>query len=285
MMLKLLVMISLCVSSISLAQGYRRATEGSAAVRGKLYTKRKRIEINGPDVGFIMNQSFVTTMLVHGGLTYYTSEEFGWQLEGSFGINSDKAERECIENFFNNPSKIPLDVPCNDESVVAANSNDVNWGPAYVPIREPDLLLAGNMVWAPVYGKQLLFLSSVIHFDLFVTAGGGLAMSTFYEKLDQVVLANGSVRPSRTPNEGATGTTPEQLGVGCPLGDVDCYGINGRPEAQSQTHPFVNLGVGQKLHINKLMHVKLELRNMTLLGTHSGFENLLALWGGVGFRF
>lgn len=283
-MLKLIAIFSVVLSSISYGQDYRRATEGSAAVRGKLYTKKKKVEVNGPDIGFIMNQSFVSTLLVHAGITYFTSEEFGWQIEGSFGINSDKPERECIENFFNNPSKLSLSTPCNDESIVAANSNNVNWGPAYVPIREINLLVAGNMVWSPVYGKQLLFLSSVIHFDMFVTVGGGLAMSTFYEKSATVNTANGT-RPSRDPNSGQVGETPEQLGIGCPLGDTDCYGVNGRPEAASQSNPYINLGVGQKLHISQNLHVKLELRNMTLIGTHSGFENLLALWFGVGFRF
>jgi outer membrane beta-barrel protein len=284
-MLKYVVLISLLYSGISVAQGYRRATEGSAAVRGKLYTKRKKVEVNGPDIGFILNQSFVSTTLVHAGITYYSSEEYGWQIEGAFGINSDKPERECIENFYNNPAKLQLETPCNDESIVAANSANVNWGPAYVPIREINLLVAGNMVWSPVYGKQLVFLSSVIHFDMFLTAGGGLAMSTFYAKSSEVVTSSGAVRPSRNADPNAVGTTPEQLGIGCPLGDVDCYGVNGRPEAESQTNPYINLGVGQKLHINKFLHVKLELRNMTLVGTHSGFENLLALWGGVGFRF
>ena len=75
------------------------------------------------------------------------------------------------------------------------------------------------------------------------------------------------------------------MGIGCPLGDTDCYGLNGRPEAVSQSNPYINLGVGQKLHITQNLHVKLELRDMILIGTHSGFENLLALWFGVGFRF
>lgn len=262
----------------------RKATEGSAAVKGKLYTKRKKVELNGPDVGIIMNQSFVNTILVHGGLTYYTSETMGWQIEGSFAINEDKDERACIEAFYNNPQQVALSTPCGDEDVAAANQPNVNFGPAYIPIREINLLLAANMVWSPVYGKQLLFLSSVVHFDLFVTLGGGLASSTFYEKKSEVFLSNGTVRNSRDGGDNV-GDTPEQRGIGCPVGDVDCYGEAGRPEAQSQSNPYLNLGIGQKFHFNQVFHAKLELRNMTLLGTHSGFENLFAVWGGVGFRF
>jgi hypothetical protein len=34
-----------------------------------------------------------------------------------------------------------------------------------------------------------------------------------------------------------------------------------------------------------MFHVKIYVRNMTLLATDQGFENLFALYGGIGFRF
>src|SRR5205814_5155051 len=42
---------------------------------------------------------------------------------------------------------------------------------------EPDPLqniYFANIVWSPIYGKLALFSKKIFHFDLYVTAGGGL---------------------------------------------------------------------------------------------------------------
>ncbi|RZA16534.1 MAG: hypothetical protein EOP10_24400, partial [Proteobacteria bacterium] len=102
-LLLLVSLLSLAQSPIALAADYKKATEGKEVVMGKLYPKNERFELSLPEVGIIMNQSYVNTLLLGGGATYFTSENFGFGISASVGSNSDKAERTCIESFFYDP--------------------------------------------------------------------------------------------------------------------------------------------------------------------------------------
>ncbi|RYZ48212.1 MAG: hypothetical protein EOP07_26070, partial [Proteobacteria bacterium] len=113
----------LFVSLSSLAQSplraadYKKATEGKEVVMGKLYPKSERFELSLPDVGIIMNQSYVNTMLLGGSATYFTSENLGFSLSAAVGNNSDKAERTCIENFYYDPSN-EVGVACGEAGLL-----------------------------------------------------------------------------------------------------------------------------------------------------------------------
>ncbi len=257
------------------ALAYEKATEGSAVVRGKLYPKEGSIDV-AADFGAILNQSFVQTFLVHLNATYNLSEVWGFGLDISLGLNSDKPERECIENFYNDPPPVTPGDPCGPPGSVPEGGN---YGPGYVPIREINSIVVGNAVWTPVYGKQLVLLSRVIHFDLYLNFGAGLVMSTYYPKQD--ILSNG--RPARGRIQ--EGSTADASGIGCPVNDTTCYGEGGRPTAQSENPPVLSLGIGQRFHISEMVSIRAELRNLTLFGVESGFENIFTLWGGVGLRF
>ena len=278
------ILLVLLAFSATAAQGasYRKATEGNQNIKGKLVTKKGRIEL-GVDGGLILNQAYVNTFLIHGSLTYYSSELWGFSLEGAFGVNSDKSERDCIENFYNNPQEL-TGPPCGSEADIPEKGN---FGPAYVPIREIQYIISGNGVWNPIYGKQLIFLSAVVHFDMFFTIGGGIAASNYYAKAQNTRIdGGGGGRATRIPPDGVKGgESANDANYGCEPSFEGCYGVDGRPDQEQQTTPIINLGIGQKLHFGNLFNFKFELRNMTLLGTESGFENLFALWGGVGLRF
>ncbi len=267
------------------AADYHKATEGRDVVMGKLYPKSERLEADA-DLGFVMNQSYVNTLLMGVAGTYYFNENFGLGLTFQQAFNSDKAERTCIESFYYDP-KNQVGVACGDRATLdAARTNNDRfplYGPAYVPIREIQQVIGGNLVWAPVYGKQLLLLSTTSYFDLFFELGLGLTSSVFYPK--QEVLRNKNA-PRGTYQ---TGNRPEDVATNAKIGalptETDSYGTDGRPDPVSNSNPMLNLGVGQKFHFGKMFHVKLAVRNMTLLGTDGGFDNLLALYGGVGLRF
>ena len=119
-------------------------------------------------------------------------------------------------------------------------------GPAYVPIREINYIITGNYVWNPVYGKQLLFLSSTSHFDLFFEFGGGFMMSNFYPERN--VLNNGN--EPRAPYY--TDEPEKNVNVGALVDDDDSYGIFGRPVPLAETSPLLNLGVGQNSLLEKI---------------------------------
>ncbi len=284
----LVSLLSLAQSPIALAADYKKATEGKEVVMGKLYPKNERFELSLPEVGIIMNQSYVNTLLFGAGATYFTSENFGFGISASVGSNSDKAERTCIESFFYDPSN-EVGVSCGEPGLIqgadANNDGFPRYGPAFVPIREMQQILIANVVWAPVYGKQLFMKSSTSYFDLFVELGVGYATSKYYAKRDK--LANGNAPrgtytdPANDPQE----ANEKNATIGALPTQTDSFGKGGRPIAEDKGNPLLNLGIGQKFHFGKLFHVKIYIRNMTLVGTDQGFENLLALYGGVGIRF
>lgn len=272
--LYLLILISSLLTSSAFGAGYQRATEDKDNVKRKLFTKSRKLELSLPSAGLILNQSFIETFLIHGGLTYFSSESWGWGVEAALGLNVDKSERECLENFYNDPND-RVDAECGDGSDLT-DDGETNFGPAYMPIREINYIIAANAVWNPVYGKQIVFLSATSYFDVFLTMGAGLAFSDYYEQRTE--LNNGEKpRADYTDGRGLSG--------GASKDETDSYGEAGRPEPLAQTHPLINLGLGQKFHFWKRFSMRFEFRDMILLGTPGGFENLFALWGGVGMRF
>jgi outer membrane beta-barrel protein len=260
--------------------GYKKSTEGDDVIKNKLYPKKNHVELNGPNVGVILNQSYVSTYVFNGGINYFWSETWGLGLEMSYGLNQDRAERDCIESFYNDP-KFEIGPECNaGDDAIAGTSG--NYGPAYVSIREYNYLFAANGLWNPIYGKQILFLSAVMSFDIYVSVGGGLAMSTYYPL--QSKLGNGKESRGTFPNDA---TDPNGSRPGTEVGEAGgpYYGKEGRPTAQKQSNIFIDTGIGQKIHFGQKFNVKGELRNHLVLGTPGGFDIFFTLWGGLGMRF
>ena len=268
---------------------YRKSTEGEDVVKNKIYPKKGRIELNLPDIGIVLNQSYIQTLIFHGGVNYYFNEVWGFGVEGVFASNKDKDERACIETFYNDPDKEggpECDPGLSGEGAGASGSRR-NYGPAYVPIRELKYMIAANAVWNPVYGKQIVLLSATAYFDVFVTMGAGMAFSDYYAK--STLLRNGKDSRGTFPEKGSAEDTDANK-PGAKPNETDpetgnlLYGPEGRPDVQPQSTFFVNFGIGQKYHFAKRFNFKVELRNYTLLGTESGFENFFTLWGGFGVR-
>ena len=141
-------------------RGYRKATEGQVVVLRKLFPKKHRLEINS-NFGAILNQSFVDTMMLQGGISYHFSEEWGLAIEGAMAFNTDRAERGCVETFYNDFRKDkdarrkPLSgkcvtLPIGDGGDTAKDNPLVNVGPAYMPITEIGTLVSLSAVWSPV---------------------------------------------------------------------------------------------------------------------------------------
>ncbi len=286
-----LILFAFFFSNLGLSQeGYKRAIDTVENVKNKKYTKANKIEVELPEIGWIINQSFITTYTAGLGLTYFSSENWGFNLQGMMGINTDEAERDCLENFYNDP-KGEMSKPCGPPDEAPINGRNVNYGPAYMPTREINNGFMANLIWNPVYGKQLFFLSSTSYFDFYLLSGLGAVMTTFYPK--STVLQDGNSTPSRAKCEI---DEDEKDQNGNPTGDctfvggaspsqTDLYGKSGRPDPVKETLPVINLGVGQKYHFARNFALKVELRNMIVLGTESGFENLISVVTGLNLRF
>jgi outer membrane beta-barrel protein len=263
--------------------GYKKATEGEDVIKNKLYPKKGKVELNGPNLGLILNQSYIDSYLINAGMNYFWSESWGMGAELSFVLNKDRYERYCVEHFYNDPDYEIADECGEPENLQGLpkdpNGSGGNYGPAYVNIREYNMLLTGNAIWNPIYGKEIFFLAAVVNFDVFVTMGGGLAMTTFYE-LDNS-LNNGKESRGNFPAPGSTtGQRP-----GAEPDETDSYGKAGRPTPRKESKVFLDAGIGQKVHISQKLNFKAELRNHIVLGTPGGFDMFFTLWGGLGFRF
>lgn len=288
-----LAVLLLCLSAPVWAKkrsgSYRKATEGQVVVLRKLFPKKRSLEINA-NLGAIMNQSFVNTIMLHGGVSYHFSEEWGMAIEGAMAMNTDKTERQCVESFYNNfDNSRALNVKCvvqedDDDQVKGKtidNENPVNIGPAYMPIIEIDKLFSLSAIWTPVYGKQIFsFLPRTSHMDIFITFGGGLAMSTFYPQ--RLKLNNNKTARFKTKRD--DDQTPWES-YGASFGEKGSWGVDGRPVAQQPSNVFVSFGVGQKYYFLKRLFLKAELRNFTLVGTSEGYHNFFTMWGGLGCKF
>ena len=284
----LLAVLSLSLSTPAWGRrhkGYHKATEGQAVVLRKLFPQKNRIEVNS-NFGAIMNQSFIDTLILHSGISYHYSEEWGLALEGIMAMNQDRAERTCIESFYNDfrdpKTATPQLNPKCREGPLGGKANipdtDVNIGPAYMPITEIGNLFSLSAVWSPVYGKQIFsFLPRTSHMDIFLSIGGGIAMSTSYPLVRE--LKNGKI--ARREGDNSNKTAAE---IGASETETNAWGVKGRPELEQQTNPFISLGVGQKYHFLKHLFIKVELRNFTLLATSQTYHNFFTMWGGLGLR-
>ena len=284
---KILVVALCCFTGIASAnrrknRGYSKAVEGQAVVLNKLFPKAGRAEIVS-NFGGIINQSYINSLLLHGGFNYYFSEVWGMSIEGIYALNNDKNERLCLENFYNKANNSSGGANCYTEGDKENNANGttINMGPAYVPITKLQYLFSLSTVWTPIYGKQIFSaLPMTGHMDIFFTIGGGVAMTNYYPKktktADNRDLRCTTMGDNEAVLPGNCGVTKDQ---------TEHWGEKGRPEPQNNTTLAVNLGIGQKYYFATRLYFDIELRNYTLIGGEEAIHNFFALWGGLGLRF
>lgn len=263
---------SLCFATLGYgaAGGYKKATEGEDVVKNKLYPKKGKVELNGPNFGTILNQSYIETYMVNAGINYFWSEVWGLGLEFSYAINKDRNERKCVETFYNDPN-YAVDAECGSaDNLSQDGEGKANFGPAYVNIREYNYIFSGNLIWNPIYGKEIFFMSGVGYFDVFTTLGAGLAMTTFYPM--RTDLPNGRASRGDFPVDGqGPGAGPDETDEDGKL----MYGDEGRPVPVKESKILIQGGVGQKFHFGKNFNMKIELRDHLVVGTPGGFDNVL----------
>ncbi len=269
----------------NLSFAYEKAVEGDEIVLNKLYPKKGRVETDFK-FGTVLNGSYTQTFLLGGNLTYFWSEEWGFNAGANLALVSDKDERKCIENFYNDPN-YAVSAECGgSEGLSEDTEGDANWGPAYVPIRKLKFIFTGDFVWNPIYGKQLVLLSATNHFDFFTSVGGGLAMSEYSPLQKDLPEGNPSRSGSFCVKADATANPPKCDAKDNPgTTNEDYIDVSGRPAIQSQTNILLHLAVGQRFHFAKRWMAIGSLDTFTLLGTQNTFDNFMTLMGGVGVRF
>lgn len=263
--------------------GYQRAVETADNVKRKLYPREESFEVHA-NGGMLLNQSYINTTLLNFGFAYHYSKTWGFGLDFAMASNQDRTERFCIENFYNDPNnEIGEDCPqegAEPEINSAGANTKANYGPAYVPIREIQSIATLNMIWSPIYGKQLFFFNMTSYFDLYLEMGLGSASSRYFPQ--RTTLRNN--RESRGEFK-EDGSQPDDNPLGADISQTDSYGVAGRPDPRDENSPIINLGIGQKFHFAGMFHINTSLRNITLLGSGSSLENLFIIYVGLGVRF
>ena len=292
---KLLLIVSGCLwGQLAIGKLYYRSEESPEFVQNKLYIKEHRFELNLPDVGLILNQAFIDSTVLHGSALYHVSETWGFGLDALYSSNQDKPERFCVENFYNDPLNLmPVACPAQGDNpqkyLFDSKGNAIkgaNFGPAYMPIREINMILLGTAVWSPFYGKQLALFSKTLYFDLFLTFGAGVTLSDFYP--ESLYLRDGNLsRGTVTAPLPSTGCAAGANYPGICPNDPNLtsnIGSGGRPPSQSETLPTISFGIGQKFHFKERFNFHFEIRDYSFLSPTTGFTNIFTLWGGIGIR-
>jgi outer membrane beta-barrel protein len=296
---RVLLLIALSYSFVSHGR-LKRASAGRETVKNKLYPKNKKIEFSLP-LGTILNQALVNSLVVGGSVGYYFNEQWGLHFEYIKALNTDRPQRHCLENFYND-NQARLSSSCSPKTEEDASKGlldedgnviaGANFGPAYLGIREIDSFITAAVSWNPIYGKQLSFMSLTNRFDIFLKLGIGVTLSDYYKDTNTAMIngkeqtLRGVLTGSEVISKEITGC-PKTVGI-CPDSDdydyKDFVGEKGRPKPSKDKSVTLSAAIGQKIHFAKYFNLKAEIRNYTLFDTQDTVDNLIVVWIGLGAR-
>jgi hypothetical protein len=259
-----------------------RAGDSDDVVLRRLYPKTRTVEV-GAGAGWLLNPTFVETSLATLRFRYHWSEAWGLGLDIGAARTRDRNERRCVETFYNDPlHEAGASCSADDGGASLEESEHVNLGPAYVPIRELRGLVALYGDYTLGYGKQILLLGATSHFDLRVRAGAGDVVSDFYE--ERRTVRGHPERPSRGDPDGDGGAAKAGVEPGEADGDGLLYGDEGRPAPRRETTPALYLGLAEELHVARRFFVSAELAAYAMTSAERGFEPFLVAELGLGLR-
>ena len=286
-------------------------------VKNRLYITEKTIEFSLL-YGQILNHSYIRINFLTGSLVYYFNSKFGLGISFSYAINDlvknvpflktqlkkDKTSRSCLESFYYTANhKIDINPSCifnslnskeKHSTTVEAYQNHAQEdlapyqnldpapriGPAYPSVREIDMVILARASIIPSYGKLLLFMRKVVHFNNFINIDAGVTIADYFPNKTHTDSNHPYRGPAPIKGSGmpVPGVTPDQ---------INDYGINGRPKPNREITPTASLAVGQKFHLTQNLSLHIEARNYTLINLKAkrGIELYFSVSGGLGIRF
>ncbi|MBX2814223.1 MAG: outer membrane beta-barrel domain-containing protein [Myxococcales bacterium] len=169
------------------------------SVERKVFLKRRRFELY-PYAGMDLNDAFFQHFFLGGGVAYHFQDSFGLELRG--GATIAEIEKDSVR-------------------FVRVTSGALPQEEALSLVAHGDL----NATWAPVYGKFSLFSESIVHFDAFLSLGGGVFLTERGERETEDALV----------------------------------------EQVTSVNPAVNIGIGLRNYINEWLVFRLEVRNYSFI--------------------
>jgi outer membrane beta-barrel protein len=117
------------------------------SVQRKVFIKRGRFEFY-PQVAFSLNDAFFRNVMLSGSVGYHLSDSLS--LEASAGWVAARTESNVVQFLRRETDSLLEDNP------------------------ELEYKADLNFAWAPIYGKLSLFGEAILHFDTYLTLGGGV---------------------------------------------------------------------------------------------------------------
>lgn len=129
------------------AEQGERLRDRVKSVQRKVFIKKGRVELF-PQVALSLNDAFYRNVMVGGSLAYHLADSLA--LEAGGGVVVARAESNVVENLRSATDSLPVGNP------------------------ELEYRADLNLQWAPIYGKLSLFGEAILHFDTYLTLGGGV---------------------------------------------------------------------------------------------------------------
>lgn len=199
-------------------EGEQTLADRIQAVQRKLFVKEGRFELM-PMVAMDVNDAFFQHVFVGAGASYHLHDALALELRGAYALAESKKDAVRF--------------------VRVATGSLLEGAPSL--LAHADV----NLTWAPLYGKISLFSEGILHFDTFLSLGGGIFATTVEQRASEEA----------------------------PLEEV------------TNVNPAVNIGLGQRYFVNDFFVIRWELRNYSYVesGPRSDLRNVTLL--GLGFSF
>lgn len=275
----------------------------SVQIKKRLYKTKNTIELTA-QAGGILNHPYLRAKRIseklsvpipsayNAALTYYFTPQFGLGVDLTYFDTTSNSTRLCTETFFDGNLSREAGGPCvtpPDESkqaidktyqeiIAFSQKTKLMIQPAYPPIIEPNLVSTASLVWVPAYGKLLMFMSWVRHFNAYMKIGGGVTQANYYPQKTKTSTGQ-CLREGQTPDK----TCGKNIGV--KPDQIKEYGVNGRPKPKNLMVPTGHVGLGLKIHFTQNLSVHGEARGIVMNTSSEQRTDLFyTLWGGLGLR-
>jgi outer membrane beta-barrel protein len=271
------------VISIASSVTARAAEVENEAVRNREFTVEKRVEV-GANFGLTILNMLTSHIDASADVAYNFTEAWALVLGGGYAFGSHTSVANDVFREVGSKDPVP---PCPTPTPPGcvggsgALSNAADFANLWMMQEHAEL----NLRWSPIYGKLNLAGELPVHFQVFITAGGGAADFQFYSPV--FCLQRGMVFDPDDPNNNDTFTeTSSQAQIQKSLSDTTNNTgakIQGCvfPLSENTWKPVINFGGGLRVFITKNIAIKLEFRDYIFPDQYFININRTAIGGGA----
>lgn len=158
------IITALSLASLALPALASAETEGKVekvVVRNRVHHSEGMWEVN-PGIGFSLSNQMTEHTNFELGLAYNFWETFALELRGGYAVSDLSSVAKQVQKEFAKPIPVPADDQSDIKLDDFADVWQVKWQAMVLPR------------WQPIYGKLNLVTELPVHFQAYLTAGGGM---------------------------------------------------------------------------------------------------------------